>query len=247
MRGAGFALLCDMSLRTATKDGAIDVVANLKNLTYYTSEMMVDFDHYVSAHTIIADCLCHVDTSIKFNEFDVNKQELFDKTEIQKHLQYLEDTKWLDRIKYEDADEDYMYCQAIFPSTSTLTLFQILTFFLESADKIPLVPCTSGDADSCLERFNVVKVYGFKAPKKFLVVQKPKANPLSDLLHLIQDERVTVVVTLKEKIVSWPSKNFPVMKINSDVVLEHQLTKNFETYDWITVKLTTSTVSVKGN
>ena len=93
----------------------------------------------------------------------------------------------------------------------------------------------------------MVKVYGFKAPKKFLVVQEPKANPLSDLLHLVQDERVTVVVTLNENIFSWPSKNYPVMKINSDVVLEHQLTINFKTYNWITVKLTTATVSVKGN
>ena len=127
MRGAGFVLLCDISLRTAMKDGAIDVVANLKNLTHYTPEMMVDFDHYVSAHTVIADCLRHVDTGINCNDFDVAKQELFDKTEIQKHLQYLQDTDWLDRLKYEDDDEHYMYSQAIFPSTSTLTQFQILT------------------------------------------------------------------------------------------------------------------------
>ena len=127
MRGVGFVLLCDISLRAAMKDGSLDVVANLKHLTQCTSEMMVDFDHYVLAHIVIADCLRHVDTGINCNDFNVAKQELFYKTEIQKHLQYLQDTDWLDRIKYEDDDEHYMYSQAIFPSTSTLTQFQILT------------------------------------------------------------------------------------------------------------------------
>ena len=121
MRGVGFALLCDTSLRTAAKDTAIDVMANLEHLVQYTSEMMVDFDHYVVAHAVIADCLRHVDTSINCNEFDVNKQDLFDKNEIQKHLKYLENTEWLDRIKYEDDDERYTYNQAIFRSTSKLT------------------------------------------------------------------------------------------------------------------------------
>ena len=118
MRGAGFVLLCDMSLRTATKDGAVDVMANLKNLTQYTSELMVDFDHYVAAHTVIADCLRYIDTTIKCNEFDVNKEKLFDKAEIQKHLHYLQDTEWLDRIKYDD---DERYTQAIRPGTSSVT------------------------------------------------------------------------------------------------------------------------------
>ncbi|XP_063907960.1 uncharacterized protein LOC135126088 isoform X2 [Zophobas morio] len=147
MRGVGFVLLCDMSLRTATKDGAVDVMANLKNLTQYTSELMVDFDHYVAAHTVIADCLRYIDTTIKCNEFDVNKEKLFDKAEIQKHLHYLQDTEWLDRIKY---DGDERYSQAIRP---------------ESADDLLPAPCTSGNADSLLKRFKVVKIYGFKTQK----------------------------------------------------------------------------------
>ncbi|XP_063907954.1 receptor-type tyrosine-protein phosphatase kappa-like [Zophobas morio] len=222
MRGVGFVLLCDMSLRTATKDGAVDVMANLKNLTQYTSELMVDFDHYVAAHTVIADCLRYIDTTIKCNEFDVNKEKLFDKAEIQKHLHYLQDTEWLDRIKYDD---DERYAQAIRP------------------DELLPAPCTSGDADSLLKRFKIVKVYGFKTQKKFIVLYEPKGRPLCELLNLVQDESVAAIVTLNKEIFLWPNENHPVIEINRDVKLEHQMTRLLKSCDWITVKVTTATAT----
>ncbi|XP_063907949.1 uncharacterized protein LOC135126082 isoform X2 [Zophobas morio] len=225
MRGVGFVLLCDMSLRTATKDGAVDVMANLKNLTQYTSELMVDFDHYVAAHTVIADCLRYIDTTIKCNEFDVNKEKLFDEAEIQEHLYYLQDTEWLDRIKYDD---DERFTQAIRP---------------ESADELLPAPCTSGDADSFLKRFKIVKVYGFKTQKNFIVLHEPKARPLCDLFNLVQDESVAAIVTLNNEIFLWPNENHPVIEINADVKLEHQMTRNLKSCDWITVKVTTATAT----
>ena len=75
-------------------------------------------------------------------------------------------------------------------------------------------------------------------------MQKPKANPLSDFLNLVQDEKVVIVV-LNENIFSWPNEKHPVMKVNADVELEHQMTRNFKTYEWITMKLTAATVNRK--
>ena len=106
-------------------------------------------------------------------------------------------------------------------------------------------PCTSGDADSFLKRFKIVKVHGFKTQKKFIVLHEPKARPLCDLLNLVQDESVAAIVTLNKEIFLWPNENHPEIEINADVKLEHQMTRNLKSYDWITVKMTTATVNMK--
>jgi hypothetical protein len=53
----GFILLCDMCLRMADKDGVVDVLKNLKQLSTYTADLVCDVEQYKLAHRVVSECL----------------------------------------------------------------------------------------------------------------------------------------------------------------------------------------------
>jgi protein tyrosine phosphatase len=53
----GFILLCDMCLRMADKDGVVDVLKNLKQLSTYTTDLVCDVEQYKLAHRVVSECL----------------------------------------------------------------------------------------------------------------------------------------------------------------------------------------------
>ncbi|KAH0816613.1 hypothetical protein GEV33_006178 [Tenebrio molitor] len=51
----GFILLCDMCLRTAEKDGVVDVLKNLKQLSTYATDLVCDVEQYKLAHRVVSE------------------------------------------------------------------------------------------------------------------------------------------------------------------------------------------------
>jgi receptor-type tyrosine-protein phosphatase A len=99
-------------------------------------------------------------------------------------------------------------------------------------------------SDSTSSYINAVKVDGFRCPGRYIVTQQPMPNTLGDFWRLVEENNVSVVVSLnqvdpKDKTLCafWPTNKRPQMNPDPIISLKHVNTLSMEHYDVVTVHL----------
>jgi hypothetical protein len=99
VEGTGFALLCDISFRTANRDGTIDIFKISHRLAKCDPNLINNINYYLLAHFIIFEYCFKIDTNFKCDSFQTNTPILFSEEQIHKYFKYVQETQWLDTIK----------------------------------------------------------------------------------------------------------------------------------------------------
>jgi protein tyrosine phosphatase len=239
MHGNTFALLCDICLRRSKKDGVVDVLGNLQELTEYNTNFVIDCDHYVLTHLVILENLLGVDTSINCNSLDMSRTHLFTADETEMHLKHLKETLWMDAVTRRVGRDSNVYFRPVPP-------LQEAKVFLEASYNL------DEENSPCWDRLGAISVDGFRCPNKFLVIPQPTSNTLSDIWDLVVEKNISVILSLNEitpsSSVSQSSalQNVPFVpgnnksKVSLNTSVEPKLTRDFGNYEWTTLELSST-------
>ena len=217
--GAGFFLLCDINLRTANRDGVVNVLESFHRLAW-SSTNFVDEDsgYYLLAHLIIIDCFFALDTTISHNSFT--------KSKINQDVAYLHKTTWLDTTMQNIRRDNRIYFRVLPPT---------------EGGRMKLVSYSPEQMyDSYVEALSAVHVDGFKSSNKFIVTKAPTNATFEIFWSAVETKHVSVVVffsELNQPCDCWPNEKYPEMYPSQSVTLKHISTDKWMSWDQITLEL----------
>jgi protein tyrosine phosphatase len=99
VEGTGFVLLCDISLRTANRDGTVDIFRISHRLAKCDPNLINNINYYLLAHFVIFENCLKTDTKFKCDPFRGGTSIPFSEQQIRKYFKYVQETQWLDTIK----------------------------------------------------------------------------------------------------------------------------------------------------
>jgi protein tyrosine phosphatase len=215
VEGTGFALLCDISLRTANRDGTVDIFRTSHRLAKCDPNLINNINYYLLAHFVIFENCFTIDTKLKCDPFRGGTFIPLSEQQIRKYFKYVQETQWLDTIKYETGNKSVRKEQS-------------------------LIAPYSFDYDDVSACFSVVTIDGFRCPGKFTTIKEPTPDALFQFWNFVANKNISVVISVN-KIPSnrmWPDWNISQITLSKKINLVHRDSKIFDSYDWITVQLT---------
>ncbi|XP_068893268.1 receptor-type tyrosine-protein phosphatase F-like isoform X2 [Tenebrio molitor] len=215
VEGTGFALLCDISLRTANRDGTVDIFRTSHRLAKCDPNLINNINYYLLAHFVIFENCLKIDTKLKCDPFRGGTFIPFSEQQIRKNFKYVQETQWLDTIKYETGNKSVRKEQS-------------------------LIAPYSLDYDDVSACFGVVTIDGFRCPGKFTTIKEPTPDALFQFWNFVANKNISLVISVN-KIPSnrmWPDWNISQITLSKKINLVHRDSKIFDSYDWITVQLT---------
>jgi hypothetical protein len=233
--GTGFALLCDISLRTANQDGAVDIFKTSHRLAKCDQNLINDSNYYLLAHFVICENCLKLDTNFKCESVREGTPILFNEQQICKYFKYVQETQWLDTKKYEIGNKSG---STIFPKFRIIN-FPLLSYVLAPEESNFIGPY-SLDYDDVSAIFDIVTIDGFRCPGKFTITKEPTPDNLFQFWNFVANKNFSVIVSVN-KIPSnrtWPDRNILQITLPKNINLVHRDSKIFGTYDWITVQIT---------
>jgi protein-tyrosine phosphatase len=102
----GTILLCDICLRMAAKEDAVDVLRTLQQLRDQRANMVDNIQQYKLAHLVILECLVGKQTGIPCSEIETEVKKLLSGDRITQQMRYLKDTAWQDKTMKSVASND---------------------------------------------------------------------------------------------------------------------------------------------
>ncbi|XP_068893234.1 receptor-type tyrosine-protein phosphatase mu-like isoform X13 [Tenebrio molitor] len=215
VEGTGFALLCDISLRTANRDGTVDIFRTSHRLAKCDPNLINNINYYLLAHFVIFENCFKIDTKLKCDPFRGGTFIPFSEQQIRKYFKYVQETQWLDTIKYETGNKSVRKEQS-------------------------LIAPYSFDYDDVSACFGVVTVDGFRCPGKFTAIKEPTPDALFQFWNFVANKNISVVISVNKISLNriWPDRNMPQITLSKKINLVHRDSKIFESYDWITLQIT---------
>jgi hypothetical protein len=153
VEGTGFALLCDISLRTVNRDGTVDIFRTSHKLAKCEPNLINNINYYLLAHFVIFENCFKIDTKFKCDPFRGGTFIPFSEQQIRKYFKYIQETQWLDTIKYETGNKSVRKEQS-------------------------LIAPYSLDCDDVSACFGVVTIDGFRCLGKFTTIKEPTPDAL---------------------------------------------------------------------
>jgi hypothetical protein len=98
-------LLCDICLRTANRDGTVDIFTTSHRLAKCDQNLINNINYYLLAHFVIFENCLKIDSNFKCDSFRAGKPISFSKQQTRKYFKYIQETRWLDTIKYETGNK----------------------------------------------------------------------------------------------------------------------------------------------
>jgi protein tyrosine phosphatase len=213
--GTGFALLCDISLRTANQDGVVDIFKTSHRLAKCDQNLINDSNYYLLAHFVICENSLKCDTNFKRESVREDTPILFNEQQIRKYFKYVQETQWLDTIKYETGNKSV-------PEESNF------------------IGPYSLDYDDVSASFGIVTIDGFRCPGKFTITKEPTPDSLFQFWNFVANKNFSVIVSVNKMPSNrtWPDRNILQITLPKNMNLVYRDSKIFGIYDWITVQIT---------
>jgi protein tyrosine phosphatase len=210
--GTGFALLCDISLRTANQDGAVDIFKTSRRLAKCDQNLINDSNYYLLAHFVICENSLKCDTNFKRESVREDTPILFNEQQIRKYFKYVQETQWLDTKKYEIGNKS-------------------------APEESNFIGPYSLDYDDVSAIFDIVTIDGFRCPGKFTITKEPTPDNLFQFWNFVANKNFSVIVSVNKMPSNrtWPDRNILQITLPKNINLVHRDSKIFGTYDWITV------------
>jgi hypothetical protein len=231
VEGTGLARLCGICLRTANRDGTVDIFKTSHKLAKCDQNLINNIDYYLLAHFVIYENCFKNDTNFNCDPFRAGTPILFSEEQIRKNFNYVQETQWLDTIKYETGNN----------SGNTIILkFGIIKFHLSyvlvSREQNLIAPY-SLDYDDASVSLGIVTIDGFRSPGKFTITKEPTPDTLFQFWNFVANKNISVIISVLLNR-TWPDRNILQITLSKIINLVHRDTKIFDSYDWITVQIT---------
>jgi protein tyrosine phosphatase len=231
----GTILLCDICLRMAARKSAIDALGALQRLREQRPNMVDNMEQYKLAHLVVLECLIGMHTGIQCNEIQESVKRLLEDERTVTQMQYLEDTQWQDQ-----AMKSVAWVEEEAQVVEEKNRFKDIIPETQGRVFITRYPTSDGTSSY----INAVKVDGFRCPGRYIVTQQPMPNTLGDFWRLVEENNVSVVVSLnqvdpkdKTSCAFWPTNKRPQMDPVPIISLKHVNTLSMEHYDVVTIHL----------
>jgi protein tyrosine phosphatase len=224
VEGTGFALLCDLCLRTASRDGTVDVLKTSHRLVKCDENLANNTNYYLLAHLVILEKCLKIDTSIKCDSFNTNMPMILSDRATHQFFKYVANTQWLDEKKYETKNKPVR--------------------------KVHFIASYGPDCDDVSASWDMKTVGDFRCVGKFTLTKEPKPDSLFQFWNMIANKDISMIVSLNKisALQTWPDKNYSQIVLSKYITLEYQNSKTFKCYDWITAKIiigdTTKTIEI---
>jgi protein tyrosine phosphatase len=217
VEGTGLALLCDISFRTANRDGTIDIFKISHRLAKCDPNLINNINYYLLAHFIIFEYCFKIDTTFKCDSFQTNTPILFSEEQIHKYFKYVQETQWLDTIKRTRKTGNKSVRKEL-----SLSAPYCLDY---------------DDVSAC---FGVETINCFRCPGKFTITKEPTPDTLFQFWNFVGNKNISVIVSVNKITLNriWPDRNMPQITLTKKINLVHRDSKIFESYDWITLQIT---------
>ncbi|XP_068893249.1 receptor-type tyrosine-protein phosphatase F-like isoform X14 [Tenebrio molitor] len=217
VEGTGLALLCDISFRTANRDGTIDIFKISHRLAKCDPNLINNINYYLLAHFIIFEYCFKIDTTFKCDSFQTNTPILFSEEQIHKYFKYVQETQWLDTIKRTRKTGNKSVRKEL-----SLSAPYCLDY---------------DDVSAC---FGVETINCFRCPGKFTITKEPTPDTLFQFWNFVGNKNISVIVSVNKITLNriWPDRNMPQITLTKKINLVHRDSKIFDSYDWITVQIT---------
>jgi protein tyrosine phosphatase len=215
VEGTGFVLLCDISLRTANRDGTVDIFRISHRLAKCDPNLINNINYYLLAHFVIFENCFKSDTKFKCDPFRGGTSIPFSEQQIRKYFKYVQETQWLDTIKRKTGNK------SVHKEQSLIAPYRL-------------------DYDDVSAYFGVVTIDGFRCPGKFTITKEPTTDTLFQFWNFVANKNISVIVSVNKITLNrtWPDRNFSQITLSEKINLVHRDSKIFESYDWITLQIT---------
>jgi hypothetical protein len=156
-------LLCDICLRTANRDGTVDIFRTSHRLAKCDQNLINNINYYLLAHFVIFENCLKIDSNFKCDSFRASTPILFSEQQTRKYFKYIQETQWLDTIKYETGNKSG---STIIPKSRIIKCH--LSYILVGKELHFIAPYIL-DYDDVFACFGVVTIDGFRSPGKFTI------------------------------------------------------------------------------
>ncbi|KAH0820674.1 hypothetical protein GEV33_002117 [Tenebrio molitor] len=230
----GTILLCDICLRMAAKEDAVDMLRTLQQLRDQRANMVDNIQQYKLAHLVILECLVGKQTGIPCSEIETEVKKLLSGDRITQQMRYLKDTAWQDKTMKSVASND------AFVVVQEKNRFQNIVPEIQGCMFLSRYPIH----DDTSTYINAVRVDGFRCPGRFIVTQQPMPNTLGDFWRLVHEKETTVIVSLnpvnpknKTSCLFWPTEKQPELTPVDYITLKHATTLSLDSYNLTTIRM----------
>ncbi|XP_068893217.1 receptor-type tyrosine-protein phosphatase mu-like isoform X7 [Tenebrio molitor] len=230
----GTILLCDICLRMAAKEDAVDMLRTLQQLRDQRANMVDNIQQYKLAHLVILECLVGKQTGIPCSEIETEVKKLLSGDRISQQMRYLKDTAWQDKTMKSVASND------AFVVVQEKNRFQNIVPEIQGCMFLSRYPIH----DDTSTYINAVRVDGFRCPGRFIVTQQPMPNTLGDFWRLVHEKETTVIVSLnpvnpknKTSCLFWPTEKQPELTPVDYITLKHATTLSLDSYNLTTIRM----------
>jgi protein tyrosine phosphatase len=230
----GTILLCDICLRMAAKEDAVDMLRTLQQLRDQRANMVDNIQQYKLAHLVILECLVGKQTGIPCSEIETEVKKLLSGDRITQQMRYLKDTAWQDQTMKSVASND------AFVVVQEKNRFQNIVPEIQGCMFLSRYPIH----DDTSTYINAVRVDGFRCPGRFIVTQQPMPNTLGDFWRLVHEKETTVIVSLnpvnpknKTSCLFWPTEKQPELTPVDYITLKHATTLSLDSYNLTTIRM----------
>ncbi|CAH1155542.1 unnamed protein product [Phaedon cochleariae] len=228
----GIIILCDICLRMAAGENAMDFLAYLEILQEQRPSMLENAEQYTFAHLVVLECLFSMRTAVPCSK---DMEHLVDmvlqNNGVAQQMKYLEETKWQDSIM-----------ETIMKRGTNISIHAEKNRSQEIVPeryRVFLAPYPANDPKSSY--INAVLVDGFRNPGRYIVTQQPMPNTLGDFWRLVIERGCSVIINLnsvnprdKSLCKFWPTEGDDMTPVDF-LIIRHVTTKEFECYKIVTV------------
>ncbi|KAF2898625.1 hypothetical protein ILUMI_07551 [Ignelater luminosus] len=216
----GTAILCDLCLKMADAEGAIDVLKHLYHLRNQRVNLVDSVEQYKLAHLVLLQCLFSSDTKIECNEETESIiLQLLKSLKLKRQFQHINDTTWQNQAIRPLLDVTAK------PEWSVKDRFQNII----PAAYGQIYLCKYPADDDYSDYINAVRVDGFRCPEQFIVTQQPLKHTVSDFWRMIDEQQVTTIVSLNKinigdetSCIFWPTPKTRKIQPVPYLVIEFQ-------------------------
>ncbi|XP_006558601.1 receptor-type tyrosine-protein phosphatase kappa [Apis mellifera] len=223
----GIVILCDICLRRAAAEGAVNVFSETQAIRNQRINMIDNKQQYLFAHLTLLECLFFLPTSLPYNkDLPINIIELKEQLMIQRDS--LEKMTWHDEVLRLSINQTSL-------SKRNLVKNRFPELALANAGRVYLKRYPSTDEDS--DYISAVYVDGVKLQNQYIATQLPLPETFSDFWRMIAEYKVELIIMLQLPDLKdatccpiVPKREFkPVPYINVR-------TKEFSTFEYYTLE-----------
>ncbi|GLV36277.1 Leukocyte-antigen-related-like [Carabus blaptoides fortunei] len=183
----GTIILCDICLRMAAKEKAIDVLYYLKKIRDQRANMVDNVSQYNLVHMVLLECLTAPDTNISCQNLPAEVDQWITQKEIQKQMAYLQNTAWYYRMMAGKITDGKIKAN---------TSKNRFTHIIPETKRIYLTRYPVQEEHS--DYINAVPVDGFRFKEQFIATQTPLPHTVGDFWRMVDEQNVGVILSLND-------------------------------------------------